>query len=288
MRAYFSAQFFLRLALIPTQVFGLIIDSEKCIGCWRCMRYCPFGAIHQGDDVASIDLDGCVECGVCLRSGACRVDALYMQEMSWPRAIRATFSGGGFGFGTQTGRRSYERIAGMMNLPRRGIKEALEGQMPGGGRGTSEMKTNDTTGRYTYGMVGVAAELGRPGIGFYFRELEKVAMVFAKHGAEFESENPVTVFLDIETGRIKEEYADIRQERARSGIIEALFPEQKIVEVFHALEEVGKELDTVFTVDIISKCKDGTIPVTPILDEARINVRINGKTNVGLGRPLAA
>ena len=270
------------------QVYGLIIDHEKCIGCWRCIRYCPFGAIHQGDDVASVDLEGCVECGVCLRSGACRVDALYMQEMSWPRAIRATFSGGGFGFGVQGDRRSFERVAEkMMSLPRRGMKEALEGQVPGGGRGTSEMKTNDTTGRYRYGEVGVAAELGRPGIGFHFWELEKVAMVFAEHGAQFEEENPVTVFLDTETGRIKEEFEEIKQERARSGIIEGIFPMHKIVEVFHALQEVGKELDTVFTVDIINKCKDGTIPVKPILDEAGINVRINGKTNVGLGRPLA-
>ena len=159
--------------------------------------------------------------------------------------------------------------------------------MPGGGRGTSEMKTNDTTGRYGYGEVGVAAELGRPGIGFYFWELEKVAMVFAELGAEFESENPVTVFLDTETGRIKEEFEEIKHERARSGIIEGIFPMENIVDIYQALQEVGKELDTVFTVDIINKCKDGTIPVMPILDEARIKVRINGKTNVGLGRPLA-
>lgn len=174
-----------------------------------------------------------------------------------------------------------------MSLPRRGLKEALEGKVPGGGRGTSEMKTNEMTGRYGYGKVGVAAELGRPVLGFQFWELEKVAMAMAEHGAQFEPENPVTVFLDIETGRIKEEFAEIRRERARSAIIESLFPMESVVEVYRALEEVGKELDTVFTVDIISRCVDGAIPVMPILDEAGINVRINGKTNMGLGRPLA-
>lgn len=173
-----------------------------------------------------------------------------------------------------------------MILPRRGLKEALDGQIPGGGRGTSEMKTNDMTGRYGFGEVGIAAELGRPGIGFYFWELERVAMVFAEQGAKFEEENPVTVFLDTETGQIKEEYKEIKQERARSAIIESLFPMDKVVEVFQALQDVGKGLDTVFTVDIINRCKDGSIPVKPILEEAGIMVRINGKTNIGLGRPL--
>ena len=112
-------------------------------------------------------------------------------------------------------------------------------------------------------------------------------MVFAEQGAKFEEENPVTVFLDTETGQIKEEYNEIKQERARSAIIESLFPMDKVVEVFQALQDVGKGLDTVFTVDIINRCKDGTIPVKPILDEAGIKVRINGKTNIGLGRPLA-
>jgi hypothetical protein len=50
--------------------------------------------------------------------------------------------------------------------------------------------------------------------------------------------------------------------------------------------EAAEAIDTVFTVNIISKCRDGEIPVKPILDEAGIKVRINGKTNVGLGRPL--
>ena len=38
--------------------------------------------------------------------------------------------------------------------------------------------------------------------------------------------------------------------------------------------------------DVISKCRDGNIILKPILDRAGIKVRINGKTNLGLGRPL--
>ncbi len=195
------------------------------------------------------------------------------------------------GSGTLQGQSNASMInvagARSVTYPRRGLKEALEGQVPGGGRGTSEMKTNDMTGRYGFGEVGVAAEMGRPGTGFQFWELEKVAMALSKHGAQFEPDNPATVFLDIETGQIKEEYKEIKPERARSAIIESLFPMEKIVEVFRALEKVGKELNTVFTVDIINRCEDGTIPVKSILDEAGIKVRINGKTNMGMGRPLA-
>jgi hypothetical protein len=46
------------------------------------------------------------------------------------------------------------------------------------------------------------------------------------------------------------------------------------------------QVDTVFSIDIICKCKDGVIPIKPLLNEAGIEVRINGKTNIGLGRPL--
>ena len=49
---------------------------------------------------------------------------------------------------------------------------------------------------------------------------------------------------------------------------------------------VSKKIDTVFSLDIISKCKDGKIIIESILEDAGIQVRINGKTNVGLGRSL--
>jgi hypothetical protein len=155
----------------------------------------------------------------------------------------------------------------------------------GGGRGTNEMKTNDVTGRYREGEVGIAAELGRPCQGFYFRDLEKVTMAMSKLGAEFEPENPITALLDEKTGRIK--HREVMNERAMSAIVEMKVGEDRAIDVLEGLKEVAKEIDTVFTVDIINKCKEGTIPVLPILEVAGIKVRINGKTNIGLGRPLA-
>lgn len=259
-------------AKLPKEGGAIKIDQDKCVGCWSCIPYCPMHAINKNDvggfPTAIIDQDECVECGVCLRSHACNMGAIYWPELAWPRAIRQAFSAVliGYGIFDDIGIVGYKRTHS------------------GGGRGTAEMKTNDVTGRYGDGEVGIAAELGRPGVGFYFRDLEKVAIAMAKLGIEFEPENPVTLLLDPETGKIK--YREIIEEKALSAIIETKVKQEKAVEVLEVLKEVAKEINTVFSVDIINKCRDGTIPFKSILDEAGIKVRINGKTNVGLGRPL--
>ncbi len=146
------------------------------------------------------------------------------------------------------------------------------------------MKTNDITGRYPDGEVGIGAEFGRPCIGFYFRDVEKVAMALAKLDVEFEPYNPLTVLMDPETGKIK--YREIINERAMSAILEMNTKQENVVEVIETLKEAAKDIDTVISVDIINKCKGEDIPVLPLLEGAGINVRINGKTNMGLGRPL--
>lgn len=217
---------------------------------------------------AFIDQDDCVECGVCLRSGACRFKAIYWPDLAWPRAIRQAFSAVlvGYGILDKVGIRGYRRTT------------------TGGGRGTEEMKTNDVTGRYMDGEVGIAAELGRPGIGFRFRDLERVTTGLAERGISFEPDNPVTVLLDPETGRIK--YREILEERALSAIVETKVENDEAIEVIEALKELAKQVDTVLSIDIISKCQDGAISIKPLLNEAGIEVRINGKTNIGLGRPL--
>jgi len=210
----------------------------------------------------------CVECGVCLRSEVCGTDAIYWPDLPWPRAIRQAFSAVLIGYGV---------------LERSGI-QGYRRTTTGGGRGTEEMKTNDVTGRYRDGEVGIAAELGRPGVGFRFRDLERVTVALAELGIEFEPENPVTVLLEPETGRIK--YREILEERALSAIVEMKVKQEKAIEVLEALKKIAKEIYTVFSVDVICKCMDGSIPIKPMLDEAGFNARINGKTNVGLGRPL--
>lgn len=233
------------------------IDAESCIVCNECVPYCPVGAISM-DDVAVIDQDECVDCGVCLRSGVCPVDAFIYEPAPWPRSLRVVFS-------DSTTEHKETGIAG---------------------RGTEEMKTNDVTGTFKRGWVGLGIELGRPAIGTRFHDVDKVAQAMAKLGAQFAPNNPVTFLMeDVSTGKLKEEVLD---EKVLSAIIECIFPITKLKDALTSLKEASKEVDTVFSVECISRVEpDGSLPVEKIFSDLGIPYYINGKTNVGLGRPLA-
>jgi hypothetical protein len=148
------------------------------------------------------------------------------------------------------------------------------------------MKTNDVTGRFKRGWVGLGCEFGRPGVGARFRDLDKVAQVLAKHGVEFEDKNPVTFLMeDKKTGKINKE---VLNEKVLSAIIECMFPIEKFKEIMDALKEVSKKVDTVFSVEVINRADpDGSYPLRKLLDKMGIPYYINGKQNVGLGRPVA-
>lgn len=234
------------------------IDPELCIACGACIEYCPMEAIKAGADVSVIDQDECVDCGVCYRSKVCPVDAFIFEPEPWPRSVRNVFS-------DPTKVHKETRIAG---------------------RGTEEMKTNDVTGRFRRGWVGMGCEFGRPGVGARFRDLSKVAQVLARHGVEFEPMNPVTGLMqDRKTGEIQE---DVLNEKVLSAIIECLYPIEKFEEIMGALKQVSREIDTVFSCEVISRAEpDGSYPVRKKLDELGIPYYINGKQNIGLGRPRA-
>lgn len=238
------------------------IDQEKCIGCEECHPYCPVEAIatveREGKPVSEIDQDRCVECGSCYkRSGVCQVDAIFMPALEWPRSIREHFSNPD-------------------------VKHPLTS---GKGRGTEEMKTNDLTGRYRRGITGVAIEMGRPGVGTSVRDLQTVAMALARLGVEFEPLNPVAALMvDTKTGKFNE---DVLQERVLSAIIEFKIETGRLKGVLAAIKEIARQIDTVFSLDLISRVDaDGGIPTTTIALEAGYSPRPNTKTNVGLGRPL--
>jgi len=154
------------------------------------------------------------------------------------------------------------------------------------GRGTEEMKTNDVSGRFGPGEVGFTVDVGRPGVGTTFEDVERISMAVAVIGVRFEPMNPVTrLMADLRTGRFKDH---IRKERVLSCILEFKADEAGLLEIVHALETVAGEVDTVFSVGCISRCRpDGTAPAKEILERAGVFHEPNGKVNVGLGRPLA-
>jgi hypothetical protein len=153
------------------------------------------------------------------------------------------------------------------------------------GRGTDEIKSNDVTGRLRGGEVGFVVELGRPGVGARFREIEKVAMAMAELKPHFERENPVTQLMsNLETGQLREEVLD---EKVMSAIIEMKTKLDRIPQFLAALEEVQREVDTVITVGVASRClPNGEIPHEKWVRDAGYELSPNGKTNLGLGRPL--
>ena len=118
-----------------------------------------------------------------------------------------------------------------------------------------------------------------------FRDIEKVAMALAKLKPHFEKENPVTQLMtDPETGEIRDE---ILNEKVLSAIIEIKTTLERIPEFLHTLEKIQKGVDTVISVGVASKClQDGTIPHEEWVRKAGYKLSPNGKTNIGLGRPL--
>jgi len=234
-------------------------DEDKCTGCLDCIEFCPVGAIKEADvgGTVYIDQGECVECGVCLRVSCCEYEALWQPELEWPRILRAQFSNPGVAH------------------PSTAIY----------GRGTDESKTNDVTGRYPRGAIGIATELGRPGIGTRLRDVETVARAVLPLGVEFEKDNPTYyLFEDLEQVRMRPDTLD---ERVLSAILEFKTTREKAPEVLKALHRVAGEVDTVISVNIGSKLEpDGTLPAEKAAIEAGFQIRPNGKSNLGLGRPL--
>ena len=239
----------------------MIIDQEACIGCEACHVYCPVEAIGPLPDSpepkSAVDLDLCVECGVCRRSQVCPTEAIIQPELDYPRSVRAAFSNP--------------------------IRPHASNQEQG--RGTEEMKTNDVTGRFPPGVAGVAIEMGRPGLSTTFRDLQTVAQALARVGVEFEPQNPVTAVMDDpEKGTILPE---LLEERALSAIIEFSVALDRLEEVFQKLKEVTPRISTVYSLGLISLLNpEGVAPTLEPARRAGFTPRPNTKLNVGLGRPL--
>jgi ferredoxin len=262
------------------------INPDKCVACGNCTYVCPMGAIYI-DPVrkrATIDRDECVECYTCFNGlsqehlppvlvrtvrsvlstlrirfdpepDVCPTAAFEPDELSWPRVVRRAFS---------DPRVPHEST---------GVE----------GRGTEEVKTNDVTGRVGLNEVGFTIELGRPGIGVRFSEIQEMCRALAAAGVAFEKKNPVTSLMsDVTTGSIRE---DILGEKVLSAIVEIKVPVARAEEIIRLVWDVEKRLDTVVSIGAGVRCNErgeDTV-VAPILERLGYHLE-RAKTNVGLGR----
>lgn len=193
-----------------------------------------------------------MECGVCIRSNVCKAEAIYQPKLYYPRVLRSVFSDP------------------LIVHPQTDIP----------GRGTEEVKTNDVTHRFKLGELGIIVEVGRPGIGTCFEDVEKITKALATHNVEFEPKNPVTYLIDTETGEFKD--PTVKKERVLSAIIEFKVKEGDLPKIADTLQDVSKKIDTVISVGIATVCKNSEIPLS-IIKKAGLTSRVNGKTNLGLG-----
>jgi len=187
----------------------------------------------------------------------CPTDAIFKQELEYPRIMRAVMSDP------------------YVVAPNTGIP----------GRGTAEIKTNDVTGRFKRGWIGMAIELGRPITGVWISDVEKVATTIAQHGICFEEINPVTAMMvDPKSGKFKEE---LLNEKVLSAILEFAIEPEKVPDILKTLSVVQDQVNCVFSVDIASRCNpDLTVPHEKIVKDTGFWMSLNAKTNLGLGRPL--
>jgi len=262
------------------------IDPSKCVACGNCTYVCPMGAIYVDPAIerATVNRDECVECYACYNGlsqehlnptmvrtvrklfkmmrlrfdpepDVCPTAAFAPEDLVWPRIVRRAFS---------DPRVPHEST---------GVE----------GRGTEEVKTNDVSDRVKVGEVGFTVELGRPGVGVWFRDIQEMAWELARAGMTFEKRNPITSLMsDPASGTIRE---DIMNEKVMSAIIEIKVPVARTEEVIRLVREVEKRLDTVVALGVATRCdadgEDRT--VAPILE--RLGYKLErAKTNTGLGR----
>ena len=262
------------------------INPSKCVACGNCTYVCPMGAIYIDPAIkrATIDRDECVECYSCFNGmsqehlnptmvrslrkifqmmrlrfdpepDVCPTAAFEPDELSWPRVVRRAFSD-----------------------PR--VPHESTGVQ---GRGTEEVKTNDVSGRVKRGEVGFTIEFGRPGIGVWFHEIQKMTWALARAGVSFEKKNPITSLMsDVATGTLRE---DIMNEKILSAIVEIKVTVDRTEEIIRLVKEVEAQVDTVIALGVGARCDDSgeENEVAPILERMGYKLE-RAKTNVGLGR----
>ena len=260
------------------------IDKTKCIGCANCVAVCPMEAIYIEDDgLSEINQEACVECQACYRGMStenlpqqptrflrgllaffklrfqpdpdiCPTGAISRDDLAWPRILRRVFS---------DPRMPHESTGGA-------------------GRGTQEVKTNELTERVKEGEAGFTVEFGRPGVGVYFRDMDKMCRMLADMQVEFQPENPVTDLMsDVKAGTLK---TDVLNEKVLSCILEFKTDIVKMPDILKKIEDEVRQLDTVVALGIAVRCDSkGNDTVGNQLASMGYDAW-RAKINMGLGR----
>lgn len=262
------------------------IDTNRCVACANCVAVCPMDAITIDPEInrAVIDHDECVECSSCYRGmsqehlpptlvrllrglarlfrfrfepepDVCPTAAFVLDELTWPRIVRRVFS-----------------------------DPVVEHESTGiHGRGTEEVKTNDVADRVAVGEVGYVIEMGRPGVGVRFLQIQAMTKALADLGVIFEAKNPITQLMsDTEKGTLRE---DLLNEKILSAIVETKTSVQEVPTVLDTVSDVAQQIDTVVSVGVSTRCHDdgGDHVLAPMLVDRGVPLD-RAKTNMGLGR----
>jgi hypothetical protein len=231
------------------------VDRNECVECYACFN----GMSHEHLPPSLVRGMRSIFKAFRLRfdpePDVCPTSAFAPEELTWPRMVRRAFSD-----------------------PR--VPHESTGVQ---GRGTEEVKTNDVSGRVKVGEVGFTIEFGRPGVGVWFHEIQKMTTALAKAGVSFEKKNPVTSLMtDVSSGSIRE---DILDEKILSAIVEIKVTVDRTEEIIRLVRQVEREIDTVVALGVGTRCDENGEEhvIAPILE--RLGYKLErAKTNVGLGR----
>lgn len=231
------------------------IDRNECVECYAC-----FNGMSQ-EHLNPTLVRGLRKVFQMLRlrfdpePDVCPTACFEPDELQWPRVVRRAFSD-----------------------PR--VPHESTGVQ---GRGTEEVKTNDVSGRVKLGEVGFTIEFGRPGVGVWFHEIQKMTWALAKAGVSFEKKNPITSLMsDVSTGTLRE---DILGEKIMSAIVEIKVTVDRTEEIIRLVREIESQVDTVIALGVGVRCDDAgeDNAVAPILE--RLGYKLErAKTNIGLGK----
>ncbi len=231
------------------------IDSNECVECHAC--YNGLSQEHLNPTMVRTmrRLFQMMRLRFDPEPDVCPTAAFEPDELKWPRMVRRAFSD--------------------PRVPHESTGIA--------GRGTEEVKTNDISGRVKLGEVGFTIEFGRPGVGVWFYEIQKMTWALARAGVSFEKKNPITSLMsDVATGTLQD---DILNEKIMSAIVEIKVSADRTEEIISLVRVVEREIDTVVAIGVGVRCDpDGEDRrVAPVLE--RLGYRLErAKTNIGLGK----